>query len=88
MTGKTRHEKYEELIRENARLSQENNQLRQALFAMQARFAAPAFAAPAPRDTPPIDYMSGRWHRRSGDVYGIVTQSPGVKDADGSSGDL
>lgn len=35
-----------------------------------------------------VQYMSGRWHRRSGDVYGIDVQAPGVKDAYGPPGDL
>ena len=34
-------------------------------------------------------YMSMRWHRRDGDVYGIVTQSKEVADnADRPPGDL
>lgn len=41
----------------------------------------------------PTDYMSGRWKRRDGDIYGIVRQ-PGVRltpegaDADNPPGDL
>jgi len=33
-------------------------------------------------------FMSGRWRRRAGDVYGNVAQSKQVKDADRPTGDL
>ena len=42
---------------------------------------------------PPVDYMSGRWKKRDGDIYGIVRQ-PGVRltpegdDADNPPGNL
>ena len=32
--------------------------------------------------------MSGRWHRRDGDVYGIVRQPGEPRDADNPPGDL
>jgi hypothetical protein len=36
-------------------------------------------------------YLSGRWHRRDGDVYGIVQRQPPIPvpdDADNPPGDL
>ena len=33
-------------------------------------------------------YMSGRWHKRDGNVYGTDVQAPGVKDAYSPPGDL
>lgn len=43
----------------------------------------------APRaTTTPQQYMSGRWIRRSGDVYGVSIQSPGVTDANSPPGNL
>ena len=55
------------------RLTRENERLRVMLMTR---------VQPQPAATgTPAQYMSGRWHRRDGDVYGIVVQSPGVADA-------
>lgn len=45
-------------------------------------------AAIAHRSSVLTQFMSGRWRRRDGDVYGIVTQSKEVADADRPPGDI
>jgi hypothetical protein len=50
-------------------------------------------ATPAPPAPSPNLYLSGRWHRRDGDSYGIVQAQPKLKlpepeSADDPSGDI
>ena len=48
-------------------------------------FKAPPYTPPP---TPPITYLTGRWHRRDADGYGILPR-PGVHDrAHDPSGNL
>jgi hypothetical protein len=45
-------------------------------------FKPPPPATPQPRsttDSPGRAYLSGRWHRRDGNVYGIVAAQPPLK---------
>jgi hypothetical protein len=51
-------------------------------------FQPPPMPLPMPLPAaPPTLYLSGRWHRRDGDGYGIVPR-PGVHDADHPPRDL
>jgi hypothetical protein len=67
-----------ELIRWIGELSRDNERLRLTLRNLAPR--ATVATSPA--------FMSGRWHRRSGDIYGINNQSIEVVDANCPPGNL
>jgi hypothetical protein len=64
-------------------LTRENERLRMTLQAMRN-----AAISARSTTTTPQQYMSGRWIRRSGDVYGVSIQGDGVTDANSPPGNL